>query len=148
MFQEGDIVEIPLPDGRMAIGWILHISQHFKNAVGFVVFGIKGHESDIRYDPESGRAASAKVLGPLYTHINALEHYGWKSIAHQPVSESKRLLTKREVGGGVYVADKYIGSLEEVGEPDIKPMLAMGMPVIYTEIAKAFDMAGTDFRPH
>lgn len=139
MFKEGDIVEIPLPDGRTAIGWILHISKHFKNAVGFVVFGIKGQKSDkVVYDAETGKPSSTKVFGPLYTHIDNMKLSGWKKFAEQPLSERDRLLTKREVGGGVYVGDEYIGSVEEVGDPNIKPMLAMGMPVVYSEIEKAF----------
>lgn len=139
MFQEGDIVEIPLPDGRTAIGWILHISKHFKNAVGFVVFGIKGRViSDVIYDTETGNPSSMRVLGPLYTHIDNLKPSGWNLFAHQPISESKRQWTRRRVGGGVYVADDYLGTVEEVGGQSLKAMLAMGMPVVYREIQQAF----------
>jgi hypothetical protein len=142
VFREGDIVEIPLPDGRTAVGWILHISQTFKDAVGFVVFGIKGEAGiNLRFDKESERLLSMSVLGPLYTHIDAIKHYGWTTFAHQPLSESKRILTKREVGGGVYVGDEYLGSVEELNAHDLKPMLAMGMPVVYREIEKAFGNA-------
>lgn len=142
MFQEGDIVEIPLPDGRTAIGWILHISQHFKNAVGFVVFGIKGQlRDDVVSEFGSTNPRSMKVLGPVYTHMDAIKHYNWKVLAHQPVSDDKRMLTKRNVAGGVYVGDDYIGSVEEVGDPNVNPMLAMGMPVVYSEIEKAFGKA-------
>jgi hypothetical protein len=139
MFEEGDIVEIPLPDGRTAIGWILHISKHFKNAVGFIVFGIKGQiNDDIIIDSANDRPVSIKVLGPLYTHKDAIKEYGWKSFSYQPVSDSKRSLTKRKVGGDVYICDECIGSVDEVGDPGLRPMLAMGMPVVYREIEKAF----------
>lgn len=139
MFHEGDIVEIPLPSGRTAIGWILHISQRFRGAVGFVVFGIKGQVSDdVVYDSASGNPASIKVLGPLYTHMDAIKYYGWKTLANQAISESRRQCTKREVGGGIYVGDEYIGSVEEVAAPNVKPMLAMGMPVVYSKIEEAF----------
>jgi hypothetical protein len=142
MFQEGDIVEIPLPDGRTATGWILHISQRFKDAVGFVVFGIKGQVSDdVVFDRNTGNPLSMPVLGPLYTHIDAIKHYGWTVFTHQPISDAKRQLTRRQVGGDVYVADEYLGSAEELGETGLKPMLAMGMPVVYGEIEKAFGKA-------
>lgn len=134
MFREGDIVEIPLPDGRVAIGWILHLSKHFKDAVGFIVFGIKGQVRNENIEAHP----FLDVLGPLYTHVDALKHYGWNTYAHQPISESKRLLTKRRVGGDVYVGDDYIGSAEELGEQNLRPMLVMGMPVVYFEIEKAF----------
>ena len=139
MFHEGDIVEIPLPDGRVAIGWILHISKHFKNAVGFVVFGIKGKvRDDIQFDADTGKPLSMGVLGVLYTHIANLSLCGWRTYAHQPISESTRLLTKRHVGGDVYVGDDYVGSIEELGEQNLRPMLVMGMPVVYMEIERAF----------
>ena len=142
MYQEGDVVEIPLPDGRIAIGWVLHISQHFKDAVGFIVFGIKGQiREDVVFRGDSYVASSMTVLGPLYTHIDALKHYGWKVFAHQPVSDAKRQLTRRQVGGGVYVADDYLGSADELGEPCLKPMLAMGIPVVYGKIEEAFGKA-------
>ena len=134
MFQEGDVVEIPLPDGRRATGWILHISHTFKNAVGFIVFGIEGVVRDV--DVESSR--SLDVLGPLYTHIDAIRHYGWKTVKHHPITDNKRMLTKRTVGGGVYVGDQYLGSIEELGESNLKPMLMMGMPVVYRKIEQAF----------
>ena len=143
MFREGDIVEIPLPDGRTAIGWILYISSYFKNAVGFVVLGIKGQKGkEVVYDSENGDPVSMRILGPLYTHVENLTLSGWTVIAHQPISESRRQWTRRQVGGGVYVADEYLGSAEELGETGLKQMLSMGMPVIYKEVEKAFGNLG------
>jgi hypothetical protein len=139
LFHEGDIVEIPLPDGRTAVGWILHVSRRFKDCVGFIVLGLKGQlRNDVVYDVATGNPLSMKVLGLFYTHIDVLEHYGWKNVAHQPISESKKQLTKRKVGGGVYVGDDYLGSAEELGERNLKQMQVMGMSVIYQEIEKAF----------
>lgn len=139
MFQEGDIVEIPLPDGRIAIGWVLHVSKHFTNAVGFIVFGVKGRESeDVIYDLDTGKPLSTRILGPCYTHIEAMRHYGWKVFAHQPISDSKRQLTRRQVGENVYVGDECLGTAEELGESNLKQMQTMGMPIIYKEIERAF----------
>ena len=139
MFREGDIVEIPLPDGRAAVGWILHLLKHFKDAVGFVVFGPKGQKAEgLAYDPNTGKPRSMKVLGPLYTHIDNLSLSGWAVFGHQAISESKRQWTRRQVGGGVYVGDNYLGSATDLGEPNLGRMLFMGMPVIYKEIEKAF----------
>jgi len=136
MFKEGDIVEIPLPDGRTAIGWILHISQRTKNAVGFVVLGIKGQlREDVVRDAASGKPKSMKVLGLLYTNISALKPYGWKTFAHQPMSESARMLTKRDVGGNVYIGDEYIGPNND---PKLQRMVLCGVPGWCEDIVKAF----------
>ncbi len=141
-FEEGDIVEIPLPDGRIAIAWILHISKRFKNAVGFVVLAIKGRRlEDVIYDNDTGMVRSLKVLGPLYTHIDNLALTGWTTFAHQPISDEKRQWTRRQVGGGVYVGDDYVGSAAELGERDLRHMLVMGIPVVYKEIEKTFGEA-------
>jgi hypothetical protein len=134
MFREGDIVEIPLPDGRTAVGWILYISMHFKDVAGLIVFGIKGQmrNEDLKANPH------LEVLGPLYTNVRALKPYGWTVYAHQDISESKRALTKRQVGRYVYVGDDCLGSVEEFDGGKLPLMLVMGMPVVYREIQKAF----------
>jgi hypothetical protein len=138
MFREGDIVEIPLPDGRVALGWLLFTSEVFKDIVGFVVFGIKGLSRRQEFVLEK----ALHVLGPLYTNIVALDHYGWRKVAHQRVSEAQRLLTKRDVGGRIYIGDRCIGSAVDGREPKLPPMLVMGMPAVYERIAKAFPVSG------
>ena len=135
--REGDLVEIPLPTGRTAIGWILHISHRFRDAVGFVLFGIKGQPCNA----DVGAPPSLTVRGPVYTHIDAIKHYGWRRLAHQPISESRRLLTKRRKGGEVYVGDNHVASVDELDGTDVPPMLAMGMPLVFKEIDKAFGNA-------
>ncbi len=134
MIREGDFIDVPLPDGRTAIGWIVLVSQVFKNTVGFIVFGIKGQiqEENLKV------GGTIKVLAPFYTHIANLDDYGCKVIDHAPIPESRRNLTKRDVGGGVYIGDEYIGSVEELGEDNLRPMLFMGMPLIQKKIEEAF----------
>src|SRR4051812_28363365 len=125
MFREGDIVEIPLPDQRVALGWLLHKSEVFKDAVGFVVFGIKGASRQIEFEATD----ALNVLGPLYMHYAALGHYCWRVVGHQPISDSKRLLTKRKVGGSVYVGDECIRQTQKDGESNLPEMELLGMPL-------------------
>lgn len=134
MVKEGDFVIVPLPGGRSAVGRIVHLSQHFKNAVGFVVYGIAGGlpEGELR------ELIGSERLGPLYTHIDAIQHYGWKVLGNHPVSAADRSLTKRRVGGEVYVGDDCIGSVADLGCYDLKPMLGMGMPVVHKLIQDEF----------
>ena len=134
MVREGDFVEIPLPDGRVAIARIIHVSQYFKNAVGFVVYGIAG----TLLTTELHDLLGSERLGPLYTHIDAIGHYGWKVIGHHPISEADRKLTTRRVAGDVYVGDDCVGPVADLRCPDLKPMLGMGMPVVYHVIQKEF----------
>lgn len=138
MFQEGDIVEIPLPDGRIVIGRILHISQRTRGAIGFIVLGIKGQvREDMVVNPTTGNPTTMPVLGPLYTSIDAARHYGWNVVEHVPMKERDRLLTKRRVGHGVYVGDEFIGTVDELGDHSLRPMLLYGMVAVYSVIERA-----------
>lgn len=134
MFEEGDFIEIPLSDGRSAIGWIVLLSNRFKDTVGFVVFGIKGQvrNEDIRANPR------LDVLGPYYTHVANLSDFGCTRVDYAPIPASQEQITMRRVGGSVYVRDDYLGSVEELGAHDLGPMLFMGMKLIINEIEKAF----------
>ena len=139
MVHEGDLVEIPLPDGRTAIGWILHISKLFKSMIGFVVFGIKGQvREDVEHDLEIGDLSSMKVLGPFYTNEDAITHYGWMTFANHKISPGKRQLTKRLVGSNVYVGDECIREATLPDQSTLKPMLSMGMVAVYQHIERAF----------
>jgi hypothetical protein len=142
VFQEGDFVEIPLPDGRTAIAQILVISNYFKNMVGFLVFGIKGDVDSSRDTDES----AAPGLGPLYTNINAAKDYGWTTVGNRPLTEEDRLRTKVLVGGAVFIGDKWIGSVNsrEAHELGLKTLLASGMPVVYKDIERAFGASSPD----
>ena len=130
---------MPLPDGRVAVCWIVHQSQHFKDAVGFVVFGIKGQKAAaVVSEAETGRPLAMSVFGPLYTHKDAFEHYGCIKVGYQAIREAHRSLTKRIVGGGVYVADECIGSVDEVDSAGLKRQLIGGLPACYKRIERAF----------
>jgi hypothetical protein len=137
MLKEGDLIEIPLTDGRVAVGWLLLISKRFTNTVGFIVFGIRG---ECRIETAN---SPLNFLGPFYTHIDNLRDSGVKAVDFVPISESGRDLTKRRVAGGVYVGDEYIGSVQELALGDLKPMLFMGMPLIQKEIEEAFEPRAT-----
>ena len=134
MLQEGDIIEIPLPNGKTALGWLLYTSSVFKNVVGLVIFGLVGESRRAAYEA----AGALDVLGPLYTNSAALQPYGCRVVGHQAVTPDRKLLTKRLVGGGVYVGDDYIGSPKETGDPDLHEMKVMGMPVLLERIRQAF----------
>jgi hypothetical protein len=140
VFREGDIVQIPLPDGRKAVGWVLYVSEYFKNVLGFVVFGIEGEIPTSRLRPHH----SMSVLGVLYTGVPAAEHYGWATIAHQALNPKRRALTRRKVADEVWVGDDCIGLVAQIADAENLPeMDVLGMRLVYEEIAEAFGPAGS-----
>ena len=72
--------------------------------------------------------------GPLYTHIAALGYYGWNTIGHQQISEEKKRLTTRDVGGEIYIGDERVGSV--ANRENVPTMQVMGMPVVHEEIQR------------
>ncbi|MCA9078377.1 MAG: hypothetical protein KDA93_25345 [Planctomycetaceae bacterium] len=137
--KEGDIIEIPLPDGRVAMAWILHESQRFKDGVGFIVLGIKGETGrNILYSDQTGAPMSMDTLGPLYTHKDVFEHYKCVKVGHQPITDRHKQLTKRIVASEVYVGDDCIGTIDEVDTTGVRQLAGGGMPVIYHYILEAY----------
>lgn len=136
MFRIGDLVEIPLPDGRSAIGWIIYISRHFKDCVGFMVLGIKGVQVETS---QLGSTVTLKGFGPLYTNIRALAPAGWTTVASIPLEHRHRDLTRRNVAGEIYVGDENIGFSEDLDPLQRVPdMLVMGIEAVQKKILQVF----------
>jgi hypothetical protein len=140
MFDLGDVVEVPLSDGRTAIAWIVYISNYFKDCVGFMVLGLKGQHVDLQ---QAATGLTLKSFGPLYTNRRVLAQSGWKKVSFVPLEEHHKMLTKRIVGGDVFIGDEWIGNAEELGETRLPSMLAMGMSAVHHAIEEAFPRLAT-----
>ncbi len=135
MFKEGDIVEIPLRDGRTAFGWILHVSQYFKWAMGFIVLEVC-NDSTKPSDLEALCTNLEKLppSGLLYTASQAATYYRWHVVSSCAISDAAVRLTKRLIGGDVYVGDTRVGQASALDEATLKPMVVSGMIALYAKI--------------
>lgn len=135
-FAQGDIVEFSLPDGRIVLAWILHISNsdRFSDAFGFIVLALK---SSLHVDLSSTDLLSIPFLGPFYSDIvDAVEHYHWKAVAHQVVSPAAWQLTRRSCGGNEYLGDECLGP--EPRDGSLKDNEPAGMLYVYNVLEDAF----------
>lgn len=90
-FQEGDFFEIPLPDGRVALGWLLQVFRQSKDLASFVVLGIQGEiHADEIFSQDFERSWPTTILGPLSTSIDALAQHHCLALTHHPVPAAKQ----------------------------------------------------------
>ena len=135
LFAQGDIVEFALPDGRIVLSWILHISSsaRFSDAFGFIVLGLK---SSLHIDLSTADLLSIPFLGPFYSYIEAAADDHWKAVAHQVVSPAAWQLTRRSWGEEEYLGDECLGPAPRDGS--LKNMLPSGMLYVYNVLEDAF----------
>ena len=131
-FREGDIVEIPLPSGRVAIGWIVYTSGYFKNLIGVLACGCKGIDIDHIDD-------TLNKFVPIYTSATAAKHYHWSVIGCKSISKAVSQVTTRIVGGEVFVADTCIRLATDEDRKTLHKMLTKGMPLVYEELEQLFE---------
>lgn len=104
--------------------------------MGFIVLGIQGKHFE---SSQIGSTATLTGFGPLYTNIRALEPAGWKPVAFIPLEERHQELTRRNVGGEIFVGDDSVGLPEDIDQAELIPdMLVMGIEALQTEIVRAF----------
>jgi hypothetical protein len=126
-FKAGDIVEIPLPSGKVAIGWIVYVSNYFKSIIGLIGYGFKGMDLN-----RIGVVLPATP--PIYTAIEAAKHYQWAAVGRKPVDEAALLTTERIVGGEVFVGDQCVRSATDEDRERLHKMLVKGMPLVHEEL--------------
>lgn len=141
MLKEGDIVEIPLRDGRTAYGWILHVSRYFSGTMGFVVLKVCRDSKPGDLKTLCMNLKEVPPPGLLYTGTKAAKYYKWQAISSCAVKDDDMLLTKRLVGGDVYVGDIRVGAASALELATLKPMMVSGMIAFYTKIESIYPVS-------
>lgn len=141
MIRQGDILQIPLPDGRLAHGWVVLVSQYFKDTVGFVVFGVDGKLLDV----DIMLTRKTRVLGTYYTHSENFDAYNCKIVDRAIVSTAEfAMLTTRICAGGVWIGDEYIRPASRNDYTHLKEMTWIGMPNVFKLVEDAFPTPSKD----
>jgi len=104
---EGDVFGLPLADGSEALCRVLFKSQYFRNVI---LIGIYGRLSE--RDPIA-QVQSAEPFTKMYASCESLDNGEWRYLANLPVSEHERHLSKRIVGGDVWLGDEKLGPTSE-----------------------------------
>ncbi len=91
-YQEGDLLEIPLPDGRVALGWLLQVFRQPKDLASFVILGIQGDAYlEEVLSEELDRQWPSKMLDPFCTTVANFEQLQCTPCTHHAVPQTKQL---------------------------------------------------------
>jgi hypothetical protein len=130
-YKSGDVVDIPLPSGKLVRGWIIYASSYFKDAIGLLTYAAKSRD-----------AAELPHLEPMgqtiYTSALAAAHHGWKVVGYCDVDENTMKRTTRIVGGQVFMGDNCVRQAAPADQHELPKMLAKGMIVVHRELEEMY----------
>jgi CBS domain-containing protein len=119
--KSGDILLIPVNGERCAVAKIIYVSRHFKNVILLNVYPLVVSVQEM---PELPIDAPHDLL--IYTAIDKIQKEEWKKIDNIPVTNKENLMSKRIVGGEVWIEDNYIGYATEEDCKTLKQMNVAG----------------------
>jgi hypothetical protein len=132
--REGDIFRIPLPSGASGIAKVLYVSKRYRNVM---LLGVAAG-ADIS---EVAAVEADFSAGLFYTSVEAPAYLGWHCIASTPVSFAESQLSRRIVGGEVWLGDVEIGPASSDDRRKLPRMLALGGGILKKKIYELVDCA-------
>jgi hypothetical protein len=125
---EGDLVLLPLNTGESAICRVLYKSGYFRNVILLGIYG--------KYDPAQVLQAGSNPLELIYCGSTSIKNRKWPCIGNLPLSEDEKGLSKRIVGGDVWVGDECLGGV--AGENATLPKMSVfGDKVLLRAVERA-----------
>ncbi len=120
---EGDLLAVPLDRDHFALAKVIFVSSYFKDLIALRLF------KQVLTAPRLPSAWNSDMVGPiLYTSSKGLSR-GWTVVGNHQVTDVEGLMTKRIVGGGIWVKDEELGPVSDEDRKVLPKMLALGLPL-------------------
>ena len=126
----GDVILIPAAH-HFGLAKVIYCSEYFKDVVLIRLFKTAYSDSNIEVLPSAGAEADL-----YYTSADPVRKGLWKKVGVQPVSEAERLMSKRIVGGDVWLEDKHIGQASEHDLATLPSMRSFGYRLIEKAVSR------------
>jgi len=126
----GDMIAIPSGD-RFGLAKIIYSSEYFKSVVLIRLFLVTYQNTNIVDFP--GMEEKADLY---YTSSDPVSKGLWTKVGSQPVLEDEALMSKRTVGGDVWIADECLGAASDRELKDLPKMLTYGHRLIEKAISR------------
>jgi hypothetical protein len=109
--REGDLYAVPLADGQTVLCRVLYKSTYFKHVALVGCYGRLNETIPYNEQIKSG------LLGmPLYTTVQPRQIPSWIFLENHSVLEQEHLMSRRLVGGEVWLGDDYLGPPKKCDE--------------------------------
>lgn len=129
-FKVGSIFAIPGGD-QFGLAKVIYISDYFKD-----VFLIKLFQH--KFDSIEAINLNDKLeqFTLYYAAKDALKKGEWQFLGEEPVSDTEKALSKRIVGGGIWVEDNFLGDATDKDYETLSPMGIYGWKLIKKAVGK------------
>ena len=117
---EGDVVAIPA-GSMVGLAKVVFMSRYFKDTILLKLMSERF--------PSVEAAQTADLQGShelIYTGVVPIRKGRWTIIAHQPVSDQERTMSKRTSGGEVWLEDVHLGPASDTDLATLPKMLVYG----------------------
>jgi hypothetical protein len=101
--REGDVFALPLHEAASALCRVAFVSEYFKEVMLITIHGFAAQDDD------PVEKARTPVRAKFYCSKASLQRGVWRHLASTPVTKEDSELSRRLVGGDVWVGDQHLG---------------------------------------
>jgi Immunity protein 26 len=134
----GDIILIPINGEQCAVAKIIYLSKYFKDLILLSVYPL--FVKTLTKSMELPPSINNELL--IYTGNQKIKKDEWIKIQNVPVNEEEKKLSKRIVGGEVWIEDECIGTATEEDRETLERMGVDGAKLVENKIKDYFIKAG------
>jgi len=126
----GDLYVIPGGD-RFAIGKIIYVSQYFKNVILVRLFSTTCNAIE-----ESELPSPLSESSLIYTGTGAIKSGGWRHFGKQELLSFETEMTKRIIGGDIWLGDTCLGPASNEDLSQFNQMRVKGFLLVAKAVSK------------
>ncbi|MGH8049805.1 MAG: hypothetical protein ACREPB_03995 [Arenimonas sp.] len=126
----GDMIAIPSGE-RFGLAKVIYVSEFFRNVILLRLFRTTYRDPNVKEFPD------AEALADLYyTSSDPVTEGRWAKIGVQQILTSENLMSKRTVGGDVWIGDEHFGPASEQDLEELPKMLTYGYRLVEKAISR------------
>lgn len=126
----GDMIAIPSGD-RVGLAKVIYSSDFFRGVLLIRLYRETYQNSEMKEFPAVDAESDL-----YYTSSDPVKEGRWMRVGFQPISDAERMLSKRTVGGDVWIGDEHMGPASEQDLEVLPKMLTYGYRLIEKAIAR------------
>jgi hypothetical protein len=135
MIEPGNIVSIPLDEGMVAVGIVLHVSARIKNGV---MIGFYDQLFESVEDIDLKALGSEFIEIPNYTSKQLITSGRWKIIGNSPESLAAANISELRAAYTLYYKDEVVRQLSPAELGDYVEIAGQGGSFIEAKLRKHF----------